>query len=121
MAYRAYAGSVPAIPHLLPACARLSRRSQPHVLFDVLSGTVSTNSANAFLTKLNQDGKAFTTARDKKATLTELDQDSLCWFLGQTLRPGMHTDEPVVVLQEDETAYGGNIRIRRLRRIHAAR
>ena len=92
-----------------PGLRTLEQESQPRLLFDVLSGTVSTNSANAFLTKLNQDGKAFTTPRDKKATLTELDQDSLCWFLGQTLRPGMHSDEPIVVLQEDETAYGGNI------------
>jgi len=92
-----------------PGLRTLEQESQPHVLFDVLSGTVSTNSANAFLTRLNQDGRAVPSARDKKATLTESDQDSLCWFLGQTLRPGMHTDEPVVVLQEDETAYGGNI------------
>ncbi len=92
-----------------PSLRTLEQESQSHVLFDVLSGTVSTNSANAFLTRLNQDGKALPAPRDKKATLTELDQDSLCWFLGQTLRPGMHTDEPVVVLQEDETAYGGNI------------
>jgi len=87
----------------------LEQETQPHITFDVLSGTVSTNSANAFLVKLNQEGRTEPWPIGKKATLTELDQDSLCWFLGQSLRPGMHSDEPVVVLQEDETAYGGNI------------
>ncbi len=85
----------------------LEQEAQPHIPFDVLSGTVSTNSANAFLLKLDQEGRPH--LRDRKETLSELDQDSLCWFLGQSLRPGMHSDEPVVVLQEDETAYGGNI------------
>jgi hypothetical protein len=85
-----------------PGLRRLERETQPHLLFDVLSGSVSTNSANAFLAQLNDDG-------NKKATLMEMDQDSLCWFLGQELRRGMRSEEPVVVLQEDETAYGGNV------------
>jgi hypothetical protein len=87
----------------------LEQETQPHLLFDVLSGTVSTNAANAFLLKLDQDGNPEPIAKGEKATLTELDQDSLCWFLGQELRRGMRSDEPVVVLQEDETTYGGNI------------
>ena len=92
-----------------PGLRTLEQETQPHVAFDVLSGTVSTASANAFLARLNQDGKAEPAAKGTKATLAELDQDALCWFLGQELRPGMHSDEPVVVLQEDETAYGGNV------------
>ena len=92
-----------------PGLRTLQQETQPHLSFDVLSGAISTNAANAFLIALDQDGRRELNARGKKATLTELDQDALCWFLGQELRPGMHSDEPVVVLQEDETAYGGNI------------
>lgn len=88
---------------------RLEQETQPRLLFDALSGTVSTNSANAFLMKLNQDGGEPSADEHGKATLAELDQSAMCWFLGQATRPGMHSDEPVVVLQEDETAYGGNI------------
>ncbi len=93
-----------------PGLRTLEQETQPHIFLDVLSGTVSTGSANAFLVQLGQDGKMGPTASRTKATLTELDQDSLCWFLGQEARRGgMHSDEPVVVLQEDETAYGSNI------------
>ncbi|QNI31120.1 hypothetical protein H7849_18730 [Alloacidobacterium dinghuense] len=92
-----------------PGLRTLEQETQPHLSFDVLSGTVSTNSATAFLVKLDQDGRWASAGGGTQTTLTELDQSALCWFLGQTSRPGMHSDEPVVVLQEDETAYGGNI------------
>ncbi len=92
-----------------PGLRTLEQETQPHLYFDVLSGSVSTNSANAFLVQLNEDGGQVTPSAGKKATLAELDQDALCWFLGQEARPGRHSDEPVAVLQEDETAYGGNI------------
>ena len=93
-----------------PGLRTLEQETEPHLSFNVLSGTVSTNTASTFLTALDQDGKqAFYDEATKPATLTELDQSALCWFLGQNSRSASHPDEPVVVLQEDETAYGGNI------------
>jgi len=93
-----------------PGLRTLELETQPHISFDALSGSVSTGSANAFLVQLGRDGKAGPTPKGVKATLSELDQDALCWFIGQEVRRGgTHGDEPVVVLQEDETAYGGNI------------
>ena len=93
-----------------PGLRTLEQETEPHLSFNVLSGTVSTNTASAFLTGLDQDATQRPSGEaTKPATLTELDQSALCWFIGQTSRPGMHSDEPVVVLQEDETAYGGNI------------
>ncbi len=92
-----------------PGLRILQREMQPRASFDVLSGTISTPAANAFLVKLDQNDKEAFTVNDTKATLSELDTDSLCWFLGQESRPGMSSDEPIAVLQEDETAYGGNI------------
>jgi hypothetical protein len=89
-----------------PGLRILQQEAQIH--FDVLSGTISISSANAFLVKLDQDVRK-TSAIRNKATLSEMDFDSLCWLLGQQSRLSLHADEPTVVLQEDETAYGGNI------------
>ncbi|HVW76621.1 MAG TPA: hypothetical protein VHB45_03340 [Alloacidobacterium sp.] len=92
-----------------PGLRVLQKEVQPRLSFNVLSGTISTKSADSFLVQLDQgDPQAFT-ANDTKATLTELDTDALCWFLGQASRSGNFFREPVAILQEDETAYGGNV------------
>lgn len=92
-----------------PGLRVLQKEAQPQLSFNVLSGTISTKSADSFLVQLDQaDPQAFTT-NDTKATLTELDTDAICWFLGQASRRGNFFKEPVAVLQEDETAYGGNV------------
>ncbi|HEX3435351.1 MAG TPA: hypothetical protein VHT24_01180 [Pseudacidobacterium sp.] len=91
-----------------PGLRILEREVYPRISFDALSGTISTSAANAFLVDINQQASGTTTAKGAKATLSELDLDSLCWFLGQESRIRKHFDEPIAVLQEDETAYGSS-------------
>ena len=92
-----------------PGLRVLQQENHPHIFFDVLSGTISTIPANAFLVKIDQEARKTSEEAETKATLSELDLNSLCWFIGQESRSSIHSDEPVVVLQEDETAYGGSV------------
>ncbi|WP_158749137.1 hypothetical protein [Acidobacterium sp. S8] len=88
-----------------PGLRQLKAESQPHLAFDALSGSISTPAANNFLLQRHPLDKE----NDAKATLNEMDTDALCSFLGQETRSSVRSDVPVAVVQEDETAYGGNI------------
>jgi hypothetical protein len=80
----------------------IEQESQPHLSFDVLSGTITTSTANALVSQLNKDSKHET----RNTTLSELDLTALCGFLGQETPVGSRYYDPVVILQEDETTYG---------------
>lgn len=80
----------------------LEQESQPHLSFDVLSGTISTSTAAAVLSKLDEESKH----ESKNPTLSELDLNALCGFLAQDTLSGSRYYDPVVILQEDETTYG---------------
>lgn len=79
---------------------RLKRLEYPDTVFSVLSGSVTSSSALKMLEKINANGC-------QPASLSEPDTTALQLLLDQQTREGADAGRAVAVLQEDESAYGG--------------